>query len=137
MLYVIYDKSTDIDDFVNTSLTSALTRAGELLDTKDITEFYFVSLYDMTEEEYNNNFVTGSDAEETYTLKGFVKQFGLDQIPSGSKERYHNLDRVEQIEVLKFTPDELLLEELSRRMIEYRKYADAIREANERLLIYV
>ena len=55
MLYVIYNSNTDIDDFVTTSVTSALQRAGELVDLQtDIvdSDLYFVNLFDMAEDEY-------------------------------------------------------------------------------------
>lgn len=136
MLYVIYNPETDIDEFKTTSITSALMRAGEMLD--DFTDpRHFVAIYDMTEDDYIDSFTTSTDAVETYTLKGFVKHFGVPEVPDAGLEVYHNLDQNEQLEVLKFIPDIMLIDELKRRTEEYRKYADAIREAGDALKIYV
>ena len=141
MLYVIYNSNTDIDDFVTTSVTSALMRAGDLSDihTDNIidNDLYFVNVFDMTEDEYADAFVTDDDAVEKYTLRGFISEYGVPKIPEGGMEHYHNLDQNEQLEVLKFISDQMLIDEIKRRFIEYRTYADAIREAGDKLRIYV
>lgn len=135
MLYVIYNPDTDIDDLVTPSITSALLRAGELVD-EDFSR-HFVSLYDMTEEDYNDSFTTSTDAIETYTLKGFIKKYGIAEVPDAGLDTLHNLDQNEQLEVLKFIPDQMIIDELRRRFEEYRRYADAIRDAGDKLMIYV
>lgn len=140
MLYVIYNSSTDIDDFVTTSVTSALERAGELADLQtDIvdSDLYFVNVFDMDEDEYADAFVTDDDAVEKYTLRSFISAYGVAPVPEYGKERFHNLDQNEQLEVLKFIPDKMLVDEINRRFTEYRAYADAIREAGDRMRIYV
>ena len=141
MLYVIYNSNTDIDDFVTTSVTSALMRAGELADLHtDIidSDLYFVNVFDMTKDEYDDTvFVTADDAVEKYTLRSFIHEYGVYPVPEGGAERFHNLDQNEQLEAIKFMPDQMLIDELSRRFTEYRAYADAIREAGDRLRIYV
>ena len=140
MLYVIYNSNTDIDDFVTTSVTSALQRAGELVDLQtDVvdSDLYFVNLFDMTEDEYADAFVTDDDAVEKYTLRSFIQEYGVYPVPEGGAERFHNLDQNEQLEAIKFMPDQMLIDELSRRFTEYRAYADAIREAGDKLRIYV
>ena len=136
MLYVIYNPDTDIDDLVTPSITSALIRAGELLD-KDLSSMHVVSLYDMTEEDYAESFVTYSDASETYTLKGFIRNFGVEEVPDAGLYTLHNLDQNEQLEVLKFIPDQMIIDELRRRLEEYRRYVDAIHDAGEQMRIYV
>jgi hypothetical protein len=133
---VIYNPDTDIDDLVTPSITSVLLRAGELLD-EDLKSRHFVSLYDMTEEDYSESFVTSSDASETYTLKGFIKHFGIEEVPDAGLDTFHNLDQNEQLEVLKFIPDQMIIDELRRRFEEYRRYADAIRDAGDQMRIYV
>lgn len=140
MLYVIYNSNTDIDDFVTTSVTSALQRAGELVDLQtDIvdSDLYFVNLFDMAEDEYADAFVTDNDAVEKYTLRSFIQEYGVYPVPEGGAERFHNLDQNEQLEAIKFMPDQMLIDELNRRFTEYRAYADAIREAGDKLRIYV
>ena len=140
MLYVIYDSLTDINDTVTTSITSALMRAGELQDlTADVTtsQIYFVNEFDMDEAEYNDSFVTDSDAIATYTLKQFIEQYGVPELSPMEKENLQHLSAEEQLEVVKWIPDKMLIDELSRRVTEYRAYADAIREAGDKLRIYV
>lgn len=142
MLYVIYNSTTDIDDFVTTSVTSALQRAGELADQlTDIgivdSDLYYVNVFDMTEDEYADAFVTDDDAVEKYTLRSFISAYGVAPVPEGGKERFHNLDQNEQLEVLKFIPDKMLVDEINRRFSEYRAYADAIREAGDKMRIFV
>lgn len=140
MLYVIYNSNTDIDDFVTTSVTSALQRAGELVDLQtDIvdSDLYFVNLFDMAEDEYADAFVTDDDAVEKYTLRSFIQKYGVYPVPEGGAERFHNLDQNEQLEAIKFMPDQMLIDELNRRFTEYRAYADAIREAGDKLRIFV
>lgn len=140
MLYVIYDSLTDINDTVTTSVTSALMRAGELQDlTADVTtsQIYFVNEFDMDEAEYNDSFVTDSDAVATYTLKQFIEQYGVPELSPMEKENLQHLSAEEQLEAIKWIPDQMLIDELSRRVTEYRSYADAIREAGDKLRIYV
>lgn len=140
MLYVIYVSLTDINDTVTTSVTSALMRAGELQDlTADVTtsQIYFVNEFDMDEAEYNDSFVTDSDAIATYTLKQFIDQYGVPELSPMEKENLQHLSAEEQLEVVKWIPDQMLIDELSRRVTEYRSYADAIREAGDKLRIYV
>ena len=140
MLYVIYDSLTDINDTVTTSLTSALMRAGELQDLSDeitTAQIYFVNEFDMDEAEYNDSFVTDSDAVATYTLKQFIEQYGVPELSPMEKENLQHLSAEEQLEAVKWIPDQMLIDELSRRVTEYRSYADAIREAGDKLRIYV
>ena len=142
MLYVIYDSLTDINDTVTTSLTSALMRAGELQDwtlevSPAVNQIYFVNEFDMDEAEYNDSFVTDSDAVATYTLKQFIEQYSVPELSPMEKENLQHLSAEEQLEVVKWIPDQMLIDELSRRVTEYRSYADAIREAGDKLRIYV
>lgn len=142
MLYVIYDSLTDINDTVTTSLTSALMRAGELQDwtievSPAVNMIYFVNEFDMDEDEYNDSFVTDSDAVATYTLKQFIEQYGIPELSPMEKENLQHLSNEEQLEVIKWIPDDMLIHELNRRIVEYRVYADAIREASDNLRIYV
>ena len=140
MLYVIYDSSTDINDMITSSVTSALMRAGELQDltNENLTDHvYFVNEFNMTEEEYNDMFVTDSDATATYTLKQFISEYGVPELSTMEKENLQHLSTEEQLEAVKWIPDQMLIDELSRRVTEYRQYADAIREAGDKLRIFV
>lgn len=141
MLYVIYNLNTDINDMMTMSVTSALERAGELVDIPtDIvnSDLYFVYLFDMTEDEYNDAiYVSDDDVIEKYTLRDFIQKYGISQVPEFATESFHNLDQNEQLEVLKYIPDHMLIGELRRRFDEYRRYADAIRDVGNRLRLYV
>ena len=115
-------------------------RAGELQDLSDeitTAQIYFVNEFDMDEAEYNDSFVTDSDAVATYTLKQFIEQYGVPKLSPMEKENLQHLSAEEQLEVVKWIPDQMLIDELSRRVTEYRSYADAIREAGDKLRIYV
>lgn len=139
MVYVIYNAQTDINDLITESETSALMRAGELLDLNQVDDGmnYFVYVYNMTEEQYNDSFIVEGDQDESYTLRSFIKSYGVPEIPEFGKETFHNLSPEEQLEVLKFIPDQVILSEIVRRISEYRSYADAIREASDKLRIFV
>lgn len=142
MLYVIYDSLTDINDTVTTSLTSALMRAGELQDwtievSPAVNQIYFVNEFDMDEAEYNDSFVTDSDAVATYTLKQFIEQYGVPELSPMEKENLHHLSDNEYIEVVKWASNQILIDEVLRRMNEYSDYCEAIRIANDKLRIYV
>ena len=140
MLYVIYDTTTDINDTVTTSITSVLMRAGELQDliTDQLTDkIYFVNEFDMTEAEYNDSFLVDSDAVATYTLKQFIAQYGTPRLSPMEKENLQHLSSEEQLEVIKWIPDHILIDELYRRFDEYRTYTDAIREAGDKLRIFI
>ena len=154
MLYVVYNRNTDIDEVRTESLLEAVQQATEIYDKtydqrKDQhnDKNYTVQIIDMDEDEYMSN--SWNDIAEhlcsNSSLYQFITTYGVDDIietPHAdtaciNKEVYHNLDEAEQLEVLKFVTDAMLLSELSRRMFEYRKYSDAIREVGDELKIYV
>jgi hypothetical protein len=154
MLYVIYNHETGTDEVRTESLTEAIQLATEIYDrtydqrkNQHDDKNYTVQIIDMDEEEYMAN--SWDDIEDhlcsNSSLYQFITTYGVDDIikptsenkPLVNKEVYHNLDEAEQLEVLKFVPDGMLLSELSRRMFEYRKYSDAISELGEELKIYV
>lgn len=159
MLYVIYNQRTDIDEVVTESLLDAVEDAGRIMDRTDEPDAYQALVIDLTEESYNKHdwSYVSQYVRVRETLKGFISKYGIDAVTaseSKSKKKdpqseawdkmnntdndyLKNLDEHEQLEVLKFVPDGMLLSELSRRMFEYRKYSDAIREVGEELKIYV
>ena len=123
MLYVVYNQETDIDEVRTENLLEAVQQATEIYDktydqhkNKHNDKNYTVQIIDMDEDII----------QPTHENKSLV-----------NKEVYHNLDEEEQLEVLKFVPDAMLIHELARRMSEYRKYADKIRVSGEELMIYV
>lgn len=155
MLYVVYNQDTDIDEVRTESLLEAVQQATEIYDStydqhtnEHNDKHYTVQIIDMDEEEYERA-KSWDDIKDhlcsNSSLYQFITTYGVDDIiepayenkPLINKEVYHNLDEAEQREVLKFVPDIMLINELTRRMSEYRRYADAIRDAGEELLIYV
>lgn len=158
MLYVIYNTETDIDEVVTESLLDAVEDAGRILDRTDEPEAYQALVIDLTEESYNKHdwSYVSKYVRVRETLKGFLNKYGIDAVTASEtkpvehktdeawekmnntdNEYLKNLDEHEQIQVLHFIPDQMLIDELNRRIDEYRKYADAIRDAGEELMIYV
>lgn len=158
MLYVIYNQRTDIDEVVTESLLDAVEDAGRILDRTDEPEAYQALVIDLTEDSYNKHdwSYVSKYVRVRETLKGFISKYGIDAVSASEtkpakhktdeawdkmnntdNEYLKNLDEHEQLQVLHFIPDQMLIDELNRRIDEYRKYADAIRDAGEELMIYV
>lgn len=154
MLYVVYNQATDIDEVRTESLLEAVQQATEIYDrtydqskNKHDDKNYTVQIIDMEWEDYEANSWDTIKAHicSNSSLYQFITTYGVNDVIETpyqntaclNKEVYHNLDEAEQLEVLKFVPDVMLISELTRRMSEYRKYSDMIREAGEELMIYV
>lgn len=153
MLYVVYNQETDIDEVRTENLLEAVQQATEIYDktydqhkNKHDDKKYSVQIIDMDEEDYETN--SWDDIKDhlcsNSSLYQFITTYGVNDLTETkpkndlvNKEVYHNLDEAEQLEVLKFVPDSMLIHELARRMSEYRKYADKIRVSGEELKIYV
>ena len=140
MVYVIYNRTNDINDFVADSKESALMRAGELID-QDVDYNYQVLKYNMTYNDYMDALDADDHLSGSYGLKEFVNQFGagpdLNIITPAEAERLINLSPEEKAFVVMHIEDSTLLAELSRRMSEYRKYADKILTATDELRIFI
>ena len=140
MTYVIYSPCTDTNDCVTDLKTSALMRAGELVD-EGINGDYLVLKYDLSYDDY----MDALDADEhligQYSVKGFIEQFGAEaplyELSPAEKERLINLAPEEKAFVVMFIEDSVLLAELSRRMDQYRKYTEKIGRADDELRIFV
>lgn len=140
MTYVIYYRTDDINDLVTEQKTSALMRAGELVDL-GIDGGYLVLKYDLSYDDY----MDALDADEylvgQYSVKGFIEQFGAEaplyELSQAEKERLINLAPEEKAFVVMFIEDSVLLAELSRRMDQYRKYTEKIGRADDELRIFV
>ena len=155
MLYVVYNQDTDIDEVRTESLLEAVQQATEIYDktydqhkNKHNDKNYTVQIIDMDQEEYDNAETWGDIKVHlcsNSSLYQFITTYGVNDIIETpyadtaciNKEVYHNLDEAEQLEVLHFISDQMLIDELNRRIDEYRDYADAIRHAGEELKIYV
>lgn len=138
MLYVIYNKSNDTNDFITDSKSSALMRAGELLDAGYQADI-LVEKYDMTADEYDD--CLDPKPVGCYDLKGFVEQFGEDpqfkELTPAEAERLINMSPEEKDFIVMHIPDNTLIAELSRRMKEYRKYTEKIASADAELRIFI
>lgn len=155
MLYVVYNQDTDIDEVRTESLLEAVQQATEIYDktydqikNQHDDKHYTVQIIDIDQEEYDRAKSWNDIAVHlcsNSSLYQFITTYGANDIVETpyentaciNKEVYHNLDEAEQREVIKFVPDIMLINELTRRMSEYRRYADVIREAGEELMIYV
>lgn len=159
MLYVIYNQRTDIDEVVTEELLDAVEDAGRIMDRTDEPDAYQALAIDLTEESYNKHdwSYVSQYVRVRETLKGFISKYGIDAVTASEtkvknkdpeaeawtkvnntdNDYLKNLDEHEQLQVLHFIPDQMLIDELNRRIDEYRKYADAIRDAGEELKIYV
>lgn len=159
MLYVIYNQRTDIDEVVTEELLDAIEDAGRIFDKTDEPDAYQVLVIDLTEESYNKHdwSYVSQYVRVRETLKGFISKYGIDAVTaSESKPKkkdpqseawdkmnntdndyLKNLDEHEQLQVLLFISDQMLIDELERRLDEYRKYSDAIINAGSELMIYV
>lgn len=136
MTYVIYNLTNDTNDFVTDSLESVLMRAGELIDQGDTID-YQVLKYTMTYDDYMDALDVDDHLLGSYSVKGFVEHFGSEKVPEAITDIFRNLDQNEQLEVLKFIPDHMLIGELRRRFDEYRRYAKGIRDVGDRMRLYV
>lgn len=140
MTYVFYYRTDDINTFVTDQKTSALMRAGELVDN-GTDGAYLVLKYDLSYDDY----MDALDADEhligQYSIKGFIEQFGAEaplyELSPAEKERLINLAPEEKNFVVMFIEDSVLLAELSRRMDQYRKYTEKIGRADDELRIFV
>ena len=138
MLYVIYNKTTDTNAYVTEDKSSALMYAGECIDY-GYADVLIVNKYDMTSEEYYDYLDPQPIA--SYSLIEFVEQFGEEpqfkELTPAEAERLINLSPEEKDFVIMHIPDATLIAELSRRVNEYRKYADKVSQANAELRIFI
>ena len=138
MLYVIYNKSNDTNDFITDSKSSALMRAGELLDAGYKADI-FVERYDMTADEYDD--CLDPQPIGSFNLKDFIDHFGeeptFSELTPAEAERLINLSPEEKDFVVMHIPDNTLIAEMSRRMKEYRKYTEKIASADSELRIFI
>lgn len=159
MLYVVYNQETDIDEVRTESLLDAVEDAGKIMDRTDEPDAYQALVIDLTEDSYSKHdwSYVSQYVRVRETLRGFISKYGIDAITASEtkpkkkdpeseawdkmnntdNDYLKNLDEHEQLQVLHFIPDQMLIDELNRRIDEYRDYADAIRNAGEELKIYV
>lgn len=141
MLYTIYRQDIDIDHFASEDVKQVLQECDELIEagTADAYQVYMWSGLDFADycRIMNDNNAVFDDPDDVYSLETFCRCFGLDQDEIPSPEIYHNLTRAEQIEALHFIPDEMIINELSRRFNEYRRTTDAMADIFDKMKIYI
>ena len=140
MTYVIYHTTDDINDLVTDQRTSALMRAGELVD-EGVDGGYLVLKYDLSYDDYMDALDADEHLVGQYNVKGFIEQFGAEaplyELSPAEKERLVNLAPEEKKFVVMHIEDSVLITELARRMQQYRKYTDKIATAGDELRIFV
>lgn len=142
-VYVIYNETTDIDKLVTEDLKEALICAGEQIDD-GVDSAYTVLIYEgITKSDYYNG-INEDQFNESHSLPEFIAKFSIfkkvddpENIDLVNKEVYHNMAPEEQLEVLRYIPDVVLVDELARRLREYRSATDAAAEALELMKIFV
>lgn len=140
-VYEVYNRNTDIDLAVTSDLSTAFHVCGELVDDEDDI-FHDVYVYNnMTVDQYYGEGTFGKTADH-YDVKDFIAKFSIFESDDPvkevlNKEVYHNMDPEEQLEVLRYIPDVVLIDELARRIREYRSATDAAAEALDMMKIFV
>lgn len=128
MYIEFYNRSCDITQDKTDSMLDANHIAGDLIDS-GFGDDILVLVYNKE----------GDPARvKELELKSFLHDpiSKLYDGPVRNKEVYHNLDEAEQMEVLKFVPDIVLIDELKRRINEYRSTTDNITQALDKMEIY-
>lgn len=143
-VFEIYNRNTDVDLMVTADLKEALLVCGDLVDDEDDI-FHDVYVYhNMTIDQYYVEGTVGKTADH-YDVKDFIAKFSIfentkeEAIDTGiaSPEVYHNLSEEEKLEVISHVSDTMLINELKRRLIEYRVTTDAVSEAVSNMMIFV
>ena len=142
-VYEIYNRSTDIDLLVTEDLGAALHVCGDIVDNDDDILHDVYVYNNITVDDYYNTGVMGRTADH-YDIKDFIAKFSIFEREVTmcendlvNKEVYHNMAPEEQLEVLRYIPDVVLVDDLARRLREYRSATDAAAEALDLMKIFV
>ena len=148
-IFNIYDLVKKADLLVTASEQECIDKAQILLGTV-VAETARVFIFD--ELNSRDDYYDMCDQEDVsrdggYTLKNFLKLAGLANASVEREEHkgpgaleYENLHHLapdEQEEVIKWLPDELLIQELLRRLKEYRGASDGVMDVFDHMKIYV
>lgn len=150
MIFNIYDLVKG-DVVVTASEQEAIDKAKVLMGTgiADTARVFMFEELNSRDDYYD--MVDAEDVDRTngYTLKNFIKLSGLetkdyrtvddawDKVNTIDNQLLHHLDAHEQLEVLHFIPDDMLVEEFSRRLKEYRRVNDGVVDMLDSLEIFV
>ena len=150
MIYNIYDLHKG-DVVVTASEQEAIDKAKVLMGTgiADTARVFMFEELNSRDDYYD--MVDAEDVDRTngYTLKNFIRLSGLEtketktnadaweKVNTIDNDLLHHLDAHEQLEVLHFIPDNMLVEEFSRRLKEYRRVNDGVVDVLDSLEIFV
>lgn len=163
MLYVFYNETTDLDEYVTESTSKAVEFSRDIISSGKGEEIT-VLMYDCTEDYYYNNhdikYVRQINVKQFYRraittkhVEDFDKIVNHDNqeeaepvndisaevktIPEDAKQILQHMDSDEQNHAIKYIPDQVLVNELMRRLTEYRNGYDKIVEAMDQMKIFV
>ena len=148
-IFNIYDLERETDLLITASEQECIDKSQILLGTT-VADTARVFIFD--ELNSRDDYYDMCDQEDVsryggYTLKNFLKLAGLANATGECKEQkgpgaleyenLHHLAQDEQEEVIKWLPDELLVQELLRRLKEYRSASDGVMDVFDHMKIYV
>lgn len=129
MYIEFYNRSCDVIQDCTESIIDAQHISGDLIDGgfgEDIKVF----IYERKTDDH---------PQKEISLDEFIRSpfYSIFNDHPVNPDIYHNLDETEQREVLKFTPDDMIIQEITRRMNEYKKATSLIVDALDDMKIYV
>lgn len=155
-IYCLYNKKTDLEVGVTASLDDALSQAKILIGTpvKHNIEVYVYNDINTREDYYTESPVVEADTIYKSLIDFIDEHKGPYEIetpaPKDKKsndawevmndlpnDTLHHLSEREQVEVLQWVPDELLIDEVMRRLVEYKTLTGSVMSAYDHLRIYV
>jgi len=163
MLYVFYNETTDLDEHVAESIYEAIELSRDIISSGKGEEIT-VLMYDCAKDYYFNNhdikYVRQMNVKQFYRKAITMKQVEdfdrivnpenqeedepvndisaeVKTIPEDAKQILQHMDPDEQNHAIKYIPDQVLINELMRRLTEYRGGYDKIVEAMDQMKIFV
>ena len=147
-IFNIYDLERETDLLITASEQECIDKSQILLGTNvaDTARVFIFEELNSRDDYYDMCDQEDVSRDGGYTLKNFLKLAGLAPAQSEKKvkgpgaleyENLHHLAPDEQEEVIKWLPDELLVQELLRRLKEYRSASDGVMDVFDRMKIYV
>lgn len=150
MIFNIYDLHKG-DVVVTASEQEAIDKAKVLMGTgiADTARVFMFEELNSRDDYYDMVDAEDVDRSNGYTLKNFIRLSGLEtkedkshtdaweKVNTIDNDMLHHLDAHEQLEVLHFIPDAMLVEEFSRRLKEYRRVNDGVVDVLDSLEIFV
>ena len=153
-IFNIYDLGKKTDLLVTASEQECIDKSQILLATTvaDTARVFIFEELNSRDDYYDMCDQEDVSRDGGYTLKNFIKLSGLEtkdirtvddaweKVKGPGALEYENLHHLapdEQEEVVKWLPDELLVQELLRRLKEYRGASDGVIEVFDHMKIYV